>query len=108
MSSASPEPANESITAALTGFGTTFESRRLNWSTVMIRKRRTRHVELTARRRNAEIQNASAFDAVCEGPAAQSGATDVGLVHLIRETAGTIWHPTGTCRMGPGEGAVCA
>jgi choline dehydrogenase-like flavoprotein len=57
-------------------------------------------------RRKAEILNASAFDAICEGPAAQSDATDAELEHLIRETASTIWHPTSTCRMGPGEGAV--
>ena len=57
-------------------------------------------------RRNAEILNASAFDAICEGAATQSGATDGELEHLIRETASTSWHPTSTCRMGPGEGAV--
>jgi len=25
---------------------------------------------------------------------------------FIRRTASTVWHPTSTCRMGPGDGAV--
>ena len=57
-------------------------------------------------RRNAEILNAPAFETICEGPATQTVATDAELEHLIRESASTIWHPTSTCRMGPGEGAV--
>lgn len=57
-------------------------------------------------RRNADILNAPAFDAICEGPATQTNATDAELEHLIRETASTYWHATSTCRMGPGEGAV--
>lgn len=57
-------------------------------------------------RRNAEILNAPAFDAICEGPATQAQATDGELEHLIRETASTYWHATSTCRMGPGEDAV--
>lgn len=57
-------------------------------------------------RRNAEILNAPAFDAICEGSATQTDATDAELEHLIRGTASTIWHPASTCRMGPGEGAV--
>jgi choline dehydrogenase len=57
-------------------------------------------------RKNAEILNAPAFDAICDGPATQTGMTDTELEHLIRETARTFWHPTSTCRMGPGDGAV--
>ena len=57
-------------------------------------------------RKNAEILNARAFDAICDGPASQSDMTDAEIEHLIRETASTIWHPTSTCRMGPGDGAV--
>jgi choline dehydrogenase len=57
-------------------------------------------------RRNAEILNAPAFDAICEGSATQTDATDAELEHLIRETASTFWHATSTCRMGPGDGAV--
>lgn len=57
-------------------------------------------------RRNGEILNAPAFDEICEGPATRTGASDEEIEHVIRETASTIWHPTSTCRMGPGAGAV--
>ncbi|WP_420395348.1 GMC oxidoreductase [Nioella sp.] len=57
-------------------------------------------------RRNAEILNAPAFDAICDGPASPEINTDAALEDFIRRTASTVWHPTSTCRMGPGDGAV--
>lgn len=59
-------------------------------------------------RGNREILNASAFDAICDGPALPETDDDAGLEHFIRQTASTVWHPTSTCRMGPGECAVVA
>lgn len=57
-------------------------------------------------RRNAEILNNSAFDAICVGRAEPVIEDELELENFIRQTASTIWHPTSTCRMGPGEGAV--
>ena len=57
-------------------------------------------------RRNAEILNAPAFNAICDGPAIPDIDTDAEVEDFIRRTASTVWHPTSTCRMGPGDGAV--
>lgn len=57
-------------------------------------------------RRNAEILNAPAFDAVCDGPAEPALDDEAELEDYIRQTASTIWHTSSTCRMGPGDGAV--
>ncbi len=57
-------------------------------------------------RSKMEIMRAPAFDAICDGPPDTDGATDAELEDLIRRTASTVWHPTSTCRMGPGDGAV--
>ena len=56
--------------------------------------------------RNAEILNAPAFDAICDGPADPAFESDAEVEDFIRQTASTIWHATSTCRMGPGEGSV--
>jgi choline dehydrogenase len=57
-------------------------------------------------RSKIDIMSAPAFDSICDGPPEMANATDAELEDLIRRTASTIWHPTSSCRMGPGDGSV--
>jgi choline dehydrogenase len=54
------------------------------------------------------LASTAAFDGLrgrelAPGPDASSRSA---LVRYVRENASTVWHPAGTCRMGPGEDAV--
>lgn len=53
-----------------------------------------------------DLLRTPAFAAICAAPDLASLDSDAALGDHVRRTASTIWHPTGTCRMGPGEGAV--
>ena len=54
------------------------------------------------------LAHTSAFDGLrgrelAPGP---DGCDRAGLLRYVRDNASTVWHPAGTCRMGPGEDAV--
>jgi choline dehydrogenase len=59
-------------------------------------------------RKNLEILSQSAFDRI-RAPGDykfSSGVSDAELESVIRRNATTVWHPTSTCSMGEGDGAV--
>jgi choline dehydrogenase-like flavoprotein len=41
-----------------------------------------------------------------EAAASRGATTDADLEHFIRNTSDTVYHPVGSCRMGPDSGAV--
>ena len=55
---------------------------------------------------NIEVLNAKPFEKVRDGTAQPDFQNDSEIETFIRQNASTIWHPTGTCRMGAAGHAV--
>lgn len=52
------------------------------------------------------LLNSPSFDGIRAGPAQPDLITDQDFADHTRRLGSTIWHPTSTCRMGPGQDAV--